>query len=92
MAGSWSGCSELVGLLGRRDFLLEHETSDLRPVAVDDGHFVAAAADVREVLAGFLDDLELLLRGRRRAGLHQRVAAERYHYLSSSSFVSLRMY
>ena len=81
---------ELVGLFGRRYFLLEHEASDLRAVAVDDGHFVAAAADVGEVLAGFLDDLELFLRGRRRAGLHQRVAAERYYYLRSV-FVSFRM-
>ena len=80
----------LVRLFRRRDLLLEYETSDLRAVAVDDGHLVAAAADVGEVLAGFLDNLELFLRGRGRAGLHQRVSAERYYYLRSVS-VSFRM-
>ena len=73
---------KLVGLRGRRNLLLEYKTADLRPVSVNDRHLITAAADIGQVLAGPFNDFELLLRRRRGAGLHKRVAAQGDYYLS----------
>ena len=83
---------ELIRLRGRGDLLLKDEAPHLRAVSVDYGHLKAAAADIREILASLFYDAELLLRGRRRPRLHQRVSAESYNYFRSVGNICFRNY